>query len=81
MPSETDLYAPVSGTIVEANIILEDQPELVNASPYGQGWMVAIEAAPRLVGQAPTVQPKILLQQDSQMQGYQRLEIFVSLYR
>lgn len=40
----SDLYAPVSGTIVEANIILEDQPELVNASPYGQGWMVVIEA-------------------------------------
>jgi len=41
----SDLYAPVSGTIVEANTILEDQPELVNASPYGQGWMVTIEAA------------------------------------
>jgi len=41
----SDLYAPVSGTIVEANTILEDQPELVNASPYGQGWMVSIEAA------------------------------------
>ena len=41
----SDLYAPVSGTIVEANIILEDQPELVNASPYGQGWMVVIETA------------------------------------
>jgi glycine cleavage system H protein len=41
----SDLYAPVSGTVVEANIILEDQPELVNASPYGQGWMVVIEAA------------------------------------
>ena len=41
----SDLYAPVSGIIVEANIILEDQPELVNASPYGQGWMVVIEAA------------------------------------
>jgi len=41
----SDLYAPVSGTIIEANIILEDQPELVNASPYGQGWMVVIEAA------------------------------------
>ena len=40
----SDLYAPVSGTIVEANIVLEDQPELVNASPYGQGWMVVIEA-------------------------------------
>jgi len=41
----SDLYAPVSGTIVEANTILEDQPELVNASPYGQGWMIVIEAA------------------------------------
>ena len=41
----SDLYAPVSGTIVEANTILEDQPELVNASPYGQGWMVVIEVA------------------------------------
>ena len=40
----SDLYAPVSGTVVEANIVLEDQPELVNASPYGQGWMVVIEA-------------------------------------
>ena len=41
----SDLYAPVSGMIVEANTILEDQPELVNASPYGQGWMVTIEAS------------------------------------
>jgi glycine cleavage system H protein len=41
----SDLYAPVSGTIVEANTILEDQPELVNASPYGQGWMAVIETA------------------------------------
>jgi glycine cleavage system H protein len=40
----SDLYAPVSGTIIEANTILEDQPELVNASPYGQGWMAVIEA-------------------------------------
>jgi glycine cleavage system H protein len=41
----SDMYAPVSGTIVDANIVLEDQPELVNASPYGQGWMVVIEVA------------------------------------
>ena len=40
----SDMYAPVSGTVVDANIVLEDQPELVNASPYGQGWMVVIEA-------------------------------------
>ena len=41
----SDLYAPVSGIVVEANTVLEDQPELVNASPYGQGWMVVIEVA------------------------------------
>jgi glycine cleavage system H protein len=41
----SDLYAPVSGIVVEVNTVLEDQPELVNASPYGQGWMVVIEVA------------------------------------
>ena len=41
----SDLYAPVSGTVVDTNIVLEDQPELVNASPYGQGWMVVVDAA------------------------------------
>jgi glycine cleavage system H protein len=42
--SVSDLYAPVSGTIVERNETLESQPELVNTDPYGQGWMVVIEA-------------------------------------
>ena len=42
--SVSDLYAPVSGTIVERNETLESQPELVNSDPYGQGWMVVIEA-------------------------------------
>lgn len=41
--SVSDLYAPVSGTIVERNEALESQPELVNSDPYGQGWMVVIE--------------------------------------
>ena len=41
----SDLYAPVSGTVVEVNSILEDQPELVNQSPYGDGWMIVLEAA------------------------------------
>lgn len=41
--SVSDLYAPVSGTIVERNESLESQPELVNAEPYGEGWMVVIE--------------------------------------
>lgn len=42
--SVSDLYAPVSGTIVERNETLESQPELVNSDPYGDGWMVVIEA-------------------------------------
>ena len=42
--SVSDLYAPVTGTIVERNETLESQPELVNSDPYGNGWMVVIEA-------------------------------------
>ncbi len=41
--SVSDVYAPVSGTIVERNGALEDKPELVNEEPYGNGWLVAIE--------------------------------------
>jgi len=39
----SDLYAPVSGTVVAVNSNLEDQPELVNADPYGKGWILEIE--------------------------------------
>lgn len=42
--SLSDVYAPVSGSIVEVNDALEDHPELVNASPYGDGWFCVIEA-------------------------------------
>ena len=41
----SDLYAPVSGTVVETNTELEERPELVNTSPYGAGWMIAIEVS------------------------------------
>ena len=41
----SDLYAPVSGTIVDVNKILEDRPELVNQSPYGEGWMIVMAIA------------------------------------
>ncbi len=37
-----DLYAPVSGEVIEINEELEDAPELVNEAPYGAGWMVRI---------------------------------------
>jgi glycine cleavage system H protein len=42
--SVSDVYAPVSGTVVEVNSALEDTPELVNRDPYGEGWFAVIEA-------------------------------------
>jgi glycine cleavage system H protein len=39
----SDVYAPVSGQVVEINSQLQDHPELVNQSPYEQGWMAIIE--------------------------------------
>ncbi len=38
----SDMYAPVSGEIVEVNPELQAHPELVNKDPYGKGWMVKI---------------------------------------
>lgn len=40
--SVSDLYAPVTGTVVERNESLDSSPELVNSDPYGDGWMVTI---------------------------------------
>jgi len=39
----SDLFMPVSGEILEVNPKLEDNPELVNKDPYGDGWMVKIK--------------------------------------
>ncbi len=39
----SDLFMPVSGEIIEVNEALEDEPEKVNADPYGDGWMVKIK--------------------------------------
>ncbi len=36
----SDLFLPVAGTITEINALLDAKPELVNADPYGDGWMV-----------------------------------------
>jgi glycine cleavage system H protein len=41
--SVSDIYAPVSGTIIEVNGELEGTPELLNRDPYGEGWMFVIE--------------------------------------
>jgi len=39
----SDVYAPVSGTVIDANEQLADAPELVNEDPYGGGWMFKIQ--------------------------------------
>jgi len=38
-----DLYSPVSGTVIEVNAIIKDEPGLVNRDPYGQGWMLVVK--------------------------------------
>lgn len=40
-----ELYAPVSGTVIEVNEDLHDTPELVNDDPYDGGWMLSVELA------------------------------------
>jgi glycine cleavage system H protein len=40
--SVSDLYAPVSGTVVARNDALDSSPELVNTDPYGEGWIIEI---------------------------------------
>jgi glycine cleavage system H protein len=39
----SDIYAPVSGKVLEVNDDLPDNPEMVNEDPYGDGWMIKIE--------------------------------------
>lgn len=43
----SDLYAPISGEIVEVNEHLDDDPALVNSDPYGEGWMIRVRASDR----------------------------------
>ncbi|HEX6132057.1 MAG TPA: glycine cleavage system protein GcvH [Actinomycetota bacterium] len=43
--SVSDVFSPVTGSVVERNPLLEDRPELVNEQPYGDGWLVVIEPA------------------------------------
>jgi glycine cleavage system H protein len=40
----SDVYAPISGEVLEVNAGLEDAPELVNSDPYGEGWLFKIRA-------------------------------------
>ena len=39
----SDAYAPVSGEVIEVNGALEDEPELVNSDPFGDGWMFRVQ--------------------------------------
>ena len=43
--SVSDIFAPVSGTVVARNDVLDSAPELVNTDPYGDGWMIEVELA------------------------------------
>ena len=39
----SDVYAPVSGSVLEINDLLPDNPETINDDPYGDGWMIRVE--------------------------------------
>lgn len=39
----SDLFMPVAGEVIEFNEALEDQPELVNSDPYGEGWIIKVK--------------------------------------
>lgn len=39
----SELYMPVGGEVVSVNSVLEDSPELVNKSPYSEGWMIEVK--------------------------------------
>ncbi|MFP7334572.1 glycine cleavage system protein GcvH [Shouchella clausii] len=41
----SELYAPISGKVIEVNEELDDSPELVNESPYEKAWMIVVEPA------------------------------------
>ena len=40
--SVSEIYAPISGTVISKNGSLDDEPELINAEPYAAGWLVEI---------------------------------------
>jgi len=41
----SDLYAPVTGNVIEINDRLEDEPEIVNSDPFGEGWLIKVDLA------------------------------------
>jgi len=57
--SVSDLYSPVDGEVAEVNSELDDDPGLVNAEPYGAGWMFRVRLAKGSDGE-PAVPPGLL---------------------
>jgi len=45
LKAASEIFAPLAGKVVEVNKVLDDKPELVNQSPYGDGWIVVLEVA------------------------------------
>jgi glycine cleavage system H protein len=43
--SASEIYAPVSGKVIEVNDTLQDSPEAVNKDPYGSGWVATVEVS------------------------------------
>ena len=41
----SDIYAPASGEVIEANTALQNKPELINTDPHGEGWLVKVKLA------------------------------------
>ena len=48
--SVSEIFAPVTGTVVAVNDALTDQPELINSQPYGAGWLIEITVENEPVG-------------------------------
>jgi len=60
--SVSDVYAPVSGTVVSRNESLDQTPELVNSDPYGEGWLMEIRPSD------PSAVEKLLSAEDYRIQ-------------
>ncbi len=41
----SDLFMPVAGTVMELNELVENEPEIINKDPYGDGWIIKIKVA------------------------------------
>ena len=43
-----DIYAPITGKVIDGNFTLKDHPEFVNQDPYGKGWLIKMEIQDRV---------------------------------